>query len=110
MVNTVAIANTVKKQLDSESTEHSSGLDRGVTRLNGASYNYYSISRFFAGQILFYLDNPDPVERKTIFSLNPKKSKYPAGLDSKIRILYTTGLKSKAGMCNLLDWRATFDL
>jgi len=36
LVNTVAIANTAKKQLDSESTEHSSGLDRGVTRLNGA--------------------------------------------------------------------------
>jgi len=36
------------------------------------------------------LDNPDPVERETISNPNPKKSKYPAELDSKIRILYIT--------------------
>jgi len=60
---------------------------------NFSSYNYYSIPRFLHGQILFHLDNPDPnpVERKTISNPNPKKSKYPAGLDSKILILYTTG-------------------
>jgi len=51
----------------------------------------YSISRFFLhGQILFHLDNPDPLERETISIPNPKQSKNPAGLDSKIRILYTT--------------------
>jgi len=40
----------------------------------------------------FHLDNPvpDPVEAKTISNPNPKNSYYPAGLDSKIRILYTT--------------------
>jgi len=42
----------------------------------------------------FYLDNPDPVERETISKpiQIKKKSKYPAGLDSKIRILYTTDI------------------
>jgi len=62
---------------------------------NFSSYNNYSIPRFLHGQILFDLDNPDrnPAERKTISNPNPKKSKYPAGLDSKIRILYTTGLQ-----------------
>jgi len=61
---------------------------------NLSSYNYYSISRFLHGQILFHLDNPDPnpVERKTISNPNPKKFKYPAGLDSKIRILHITAL------------------
>jgi len=60
---------------------------------NFSSYNYYSRQRFLHGQILFHLDNPDPnpAERKTISNLNAKKSKYPAGMDSKIRILYTTG-------------------
>jgi len=38
---------------------------------------------FLHGHILFHLDNPDPVEKKTISNPNPKKSKYPAGLDSK---------------------------
>ena len=48
---------------------------------------------FLHGQILFHLDNPgpDPVESKMISNPNPKNTKYPAGLDSKIRILYTTG-------------------
>ena len=40
---------------------------------------------------LFHLDNPDPVEEKTISNPNPKNSQYPAGLDSKVSILYTTG-------------------
>jgi len=58
---------------------------------NFSSYSYHSIPRFLHGQILFHLDNPDPnpVERKTISNPNPK-NQYPAGLDSKFRILYTT--------------------
>jgi len=64
---------------------------------NFSSYNYYSIPRFLHGQIVFHWDKPDPnpVERKTISNPNPKKSKHPAGLDSKIRILYTTGAYAK---------------
>jgi len=58
---------------------------------NFSSYNNSSISRFFHGHILFHLDNPDPVERQMISNPNPKTSKYPAGLDSKIRIICTTG-------------------
>ena len=48
---------------------------------------------FLHSHILFHLDNPDPnpVERESISNPNPTESKYPAGLDSKIRILYTTG-------------------
>ena len=38
------------------------------------------------------MDNPvtEPVEEETVSNPNPKNSQYPAGLDSKIRILYTT--------------------
>jgi len=38
------------------------------------------------------LDNPvpDPVEEETTSNPNPKNTQYPAVLDSKIRILYTT--------------------
>ena len=41
------------------------------------------------------MNNPDPnpVERETISnSIQIKKFKYPAGLDSKFRILHTTGI------------------
>jgi len=46
------------------------------------------------GHILFHLDepDPDPIERETISNPNRKKSNYPAGLDAKIRILYTTAI------------------
>ena len=49
-------------------------------------------SSFLYGHNLFHLDNPvpDPVEEEAISKPNPKNSQYPAGLDSKIRILYTT--------------------
>ena len=51
--------------------------------------------KIFARPDFFNLDNPDPnpVERKTISNPNPKNSKYLAGLDSKIRILYTTDVR-----------------
>jgi len=42
------------------------------------------------GHRLFHLVNPDPVETETVSNPNPKNSQYPAGLNSKIRILYTT--------------------
>ena len=51
------------------------------------------MSLFFHGHNLFHLDNPVPdlVEEETISNPNPKNYRYPAGLDSKIRIQYTTG-------------------
>jgi len=58
--------------------------------LGGYGLDY--ITEDFCTARFFHLDKPDPnpVERKTISNPNPKKTKYPAGLDSKIRILYTT--------------------
>ena len=52
---------------------------------------------FLHGNILFHLDkpDPDPIERETI--TNPiQKNKYPAGLDSKILMLYTTASNCKS--------------
>jgi len=46
---------------------------------------------FLHDHILFHLDNPDPVERERVSNpIQIKKCKYPAGLYSEIRILYTT--------------------
>jgi len=45
---------------------------------------------FLHGSSLFPLDSP--VERETISNPNPKISKYPAGMDFKIRILHTPGV------------------
>jgi len=56
---------------------------------NFSSYNFIPYQYFLHGHILFYLDNPD--ERETIS--NPNKSKYPAGLDSKTRILCATAFR-----------------
>jgi len=50
---------------------------------NLSSHNYYSIPRFLHGQILFHLDNPDPLERKTISNPNIRPD---------FRILYATGV------------------
>jgi len=75
-----------------------------------SSHSYYSTSRFLHGHILFHLDNPnpDPVERKTISNTNPKKSQYSAGLDSKTRILYTTGVHQRwARIRTGSDWIRT---
>ena len=58
---------------------------------NFSWFNYYSISSFLHGHDLRRLDNPDPVEWETISNPNPKNSYNPAGLDSKIPIIYTTG-------------------
>ena len=44
--------------------------------------------KFFYGHNLFHLDNP--AEEETISNPNPKNSLYPAGLDSKLRVLYNT--------------------
>ena len=46
--------------------------------------------KIFYGHNSFHLDNPDPVEEEPIPNPNPTISQYLAGLDSKIRILYTT--------------------
>ena len=55
-------------------------------------YSCYSISIFLHGHSFFHLDNPvlDPVAMQTISNPNPKNYWYPVGLNSKIRILYTT--------------------
>ena len=58
---------------------------------------------FFYGHNLFHLDNPvlDPVEEETVSNPNPKHFQYTAGLNSKIRILYTTGVPFIAKRCTV---------
>jgi len=72
--------------------------------------NYYSISSLLHGHSFFHLDNPvpNPVETETLSNPNPKNSWYPAGLDSKIRILYTTAVHHHS--IPSVHWQAQFNV